>query len=281
MDTDDLLAVDEQEQAPRPGRRQLAQQAITLAMQSRWDEAVETNRQILDLGHPDAETYNRLGKAFKELARISEAREAYQQALQIDPANAIAERSLEQLSRISDAEAAELAKRAGQKLDPQFFTEETGKTGVVTLQPLAPPEVLATVSAGDRVTLEQQDGALIVTTVDGVQLGQVEDALATRLTRLMQTGNEYQAGVVGQDDRTLRVIIRETFQAAQNAGRISFPPRTESLPRPYLREGIMRRGAGEEEDEEDLDVDLQDDLGEDEDEDASEFGFHEGGLDES
>jgi hypothetical protein len=42
----------------------------------------------------------------------------------------------------------------------------------------------------------------------------------------------------------------------------------------------MRRGA-EEEDEEELDVDLQDDLGEEEEEDAAEFGFHEGGLDES
>jgi tetratricopeptide (TPR) repeat protein len=280
MEIDDLTAPDEQEQAPRLGRRQLAQQAITLAMQSRWDEAVETNQQVVDLGQPDAETYNRLGKALKELGRIAEAREAYQQALQIDPANAIATRSLDQLSRISDAEAAELAKRAGQKLDPQFFTEETGKTGVTALQAVARPEVLATVSAGDRVTLERQDGALVVSTVDGVRLGQVEDALATRLTRLMQTGNEYQAGVVGLDGHTLRVIIRETFQAPQNAGRISFPPRTETLPRPYLREGLMRRGA-EEEDEEELDVDLQDDLGEEEEEDASEFGFHEGTLDES
>jgi tetratricopeptide (TPR) repeat protein len=280
MEIDELTAPDEQEQTPRPGRRQLAQQAITLAMQSRWDEAVETNRQIVDMGQPDAETCNRLGKALKELGRIAEAREAYEQALQVDPANAIATRSLDQLSRISDAEAAELAKRAGQKLDPQFFTEETGKTGVTALHAVARPEVLATVSAGDRVTLERQNGALMVSTVDGVRLGQVEDALATRLTRLMQTGNEYQAGVVGLDGHTLRVIIRETFQAPQNSGRISFPPRTETLPRPYLREGLMRRGA-EEEDEEELDVDLQDDLGEEEEEDAAEFGFHEGGLDES
>lgn len=280
MDIDDLTTTDEQEQTPRLSRRQLAQQAVTLAMQSRWDEAVEINRQIVEMGQPDAETYNRLGKALKELARIAEAREAYQEALRIDPANAIATRSLDQLSRISDAEAAELAKRAGQKLDPQFFTEETGKTGVTALQAVARPEVLATVSAGDRVTLERQDGSLLVSTVDGVRLGQVEDTLASRLTRLMQTGNEYQAGVVGLDGQMLRIIIRETFQAPQNSGRISFPPRSETLPRPYLREGLMRRGA-EEEDEEELDVDLQDELAEDDEDDASEFGFHEGTLDET
>ena len=145
---------------------------------------------------------------------------------------------------------------------------------------MARPEVLATVSAGDRVTLEQQDGALLASTVDGIRLGQVEDALATRLARLMQTGNEYQAGVVGLDGNVLRVIIRETYQSPQNTGRISFPPRTETLPRPYLREGLMRRGT-EEEDEEEVDVDLQDELGEEEEEDSSEFGFHEGTLDET
>jgi tetratricopeptide (TPR) repeat protein len=280
MEIEDITAPEEQELAPRIGRRQLAQQAITLAMQSRWDEAVETNRQLVDLGVTDSETYNRLGKAYRELGRIADAREAYQQSLVADPANAIALRSIEQLSHISEAEAGELAKRAGEKLDPQFFMEETGKTGIASLQDVAAPDVLATVSAGDRVTLDQQDGQLVVTTVDGVRLGRVEDGLATRLTRLIQTGNEYQAGVVGVDGSVLRVIIRETVQSPQNAGRISFPPKTESLPRPYLREGLLRRGA-DEEDEEEADGDLHEELGDEEEEDASEFGFHEGALDES
>jgi hypothetical protein len=282
MDTEDIAVPEYSEEERRLSRRHLAQQAIALAVQSRWEEAAESNRQIIELAPDDAEAHNRLGKAYTELGQIAQAREAYENALRSDPANLIAQRNLERLSRINESEAAELAKRTGDKLDPRFFIEETGKTGVEVLQHQAGPEVLATLTAGDRVKLEQQDSHLVVTALDGTYLGRVDDRLAARLTRLMQSGNEYQAGVVGVDDNALRIIIRETQQSPQNAGRISFPPlgRQESLPRPYLREGLMRRAA-DEEDEDELDIDADADVDEEEEEDASEFGFHEASLDEA
>lgn len=268
------------EEERRVSKRALAQQAIALAVQSRWQEAAETNRQIVEIAPDDAEAFNRLGKAYTELGQIADARGAYENALRADPANLIAQRNLERLSRIDEAEAAELAKKAGQKLDPRFFMEETGKTGVVSLQQPADAGVLATLTAGDQVKVEERDGALVVVGMDGTYLGRVDDRLAARLTRLMQTGNQYQAGVVGTDDRTARIMIRETYQAPENAGRISFPPQVaqEALPRPYLREGLLRR-AGDEEDEDELDIELTDvDADEDEEEDTTEFGFHESGI---
>ncbi len=271
-------------EARRVSRRQLIQQAITLAMQSRWQEAADANVLLVEMVPTDGEAYNRLGKAYTELGRVQDARSAYEQALKMDPANLIAQRNLDRLSRISDAEAAELVRRAGEKLDPRFFMEETGKTGITTLQNAAALETLATLTAGDRVHLQEEDGELVVLTADGVRLGTVEDRLATRLIRLIQTGNEYQAGIVGIDGTDARIIIRETLQAPRNVGRISFPPRVsaESLPRPYLREGLIRRtGSGDEEEEDDLDRDLQDEAGDDDEEDPSEFGFHEGPLEES
>jgi hypothetical protein len=193
----------------------------------------------------------------------------------------IAQRNLERLSKISDLEAGELRKKAGQKLDPRFFMEETGKTGLVTLQEPADGATLATLTAGDEVKLQDRQGQLIVAAMDDTYVGTIERRLATRLLRLMQGGNEYQAGVVGVDNTVVRVIIRETYQAPQNSGRISFPPQgsPDALPRPYLREGLMRR-SGDEEEEDEPDVDLDLDADEDE-EDTSEFGFHEGPLDEA
>jgi hypothetical protein len=119
--------------------------------------------------------------------------------------------------------------------------------------------------------------------LDGTRIGELDQTLARRLTRLIQSGNEYQAGIVGADGNEVRVMIRETLQSPKNAGRLSFPPRSsaESLPRPYVREGLLRRGSSDEEDEDDADADVREvDLDEDE-EDTSEFGFHEGTLDES
>jgi tetratricopeptide (TPR) repeat protein len=285
MEIDDITATsDYAEETRRVNRRQLMQQAITLAMQSRWQEAADVNRQIVEMAPEDAEAYNRLGKAYTELGRIADAKDAYESALRADPANLIAQRNLDRLSLISEAEAAELTKRAGLKLDPRFFMEETGKTRVTSLQSVSGPEVLATLTAGDQARLEQRDGDIVVTTLDGIEIGVLGSDLSTRLTRLMQTGNEYRAGVVGVDGTELRIMIRETFQSPRNAGRLSFPPRSsaESLPRPYLREGLLRRGStSEEEDEDELDTDVREgELDEDE-EDASEFGFHEGTLDET
>ena len=281
MEIEDVTTTELSDETRRARARHYTQQAISLAMQSRWQDAAELNRQIVELTPNDAEAYNRLGKAHTEMGQIAEAREAYESALRADAANLIAQRNLERLSRITDAEAAELARKSGQKLDPRFFMEETGKTTVVTLQHPAGPAVLATLTAGDQAKLERQDNAVAVTTMEGTYIGRLDDQMAARLTRLMQTGNEYQAGVVGVDGNTVRLIMRETFQSPENAGRISFPSRgsAESLPRPYLREGLLRRSA-DEEDEDEVDVDLDADET-DEDEDPSEFGFHEGGLDEA
>lgn len=283
MGIDDIFSGTETiEEDHRVSKRQLIQQAITLAVQSRWQEAAEVNQKIVAQVSDDAEAYNRLGKAYTELGRVADARVAYASALQADAANLIAQRNLDRLSRISDSEAGELAKKAGMKLDPRFFMEETGKTALLVLQDPEREEVLATLTAGDQVRLEGQDARLNVTTMDGQYIGRIDDRLSVRLTSLMKSGNEYQAGIVGVDGTTVRVMIREVRQAPANAGRISFPPQAthEPLPRPYLREGLLRR-EGDDEDEDDLDIDSDVDADDDDEEDPSELGFHEGTLDEA
>lgn len=283
MDTDGTTTTQLTDEEKRGRRRLLAQQAVALAMQGRWDDAADTNREILEYAPDDVEAANRLGKALTELGRIGEAREAYQNAIRHDPANIIALRNLERLDLISETEAAELATRARGNLDPRFFTEETGKTAILQLQSPAAVAVLATMSAGTQVDLEVQGNTMVVTTLDGTYLGRVDERLAARLVRLMDGGNQYQAGVVGVDNNVIRVIIRETFQAPQNVGRISFPPQAEALPRPYVREGLLRRGplVVDEEDEE-LSVDTADFESDDEEEDeeGSAFGFREDNPDD-
>src|ERR687891_85821 len=77
-------------------RRQLGEVAIGHATRGEWEAAVEVNRQLLELG-PDIDAYNRLGKALAELGRADEALEAYEQALERDATNRIAERNVARL----------------------------------------------------------------------------------------------------------------------------------------------------------------------------------------
>src|SRR5213080_4612526 len=81
-------------------KRTKSEQAISLAMKNRWDEAAQLNREILELFPNEVDAFNRLGKALTELGRYGEARDAYAQAAKLDPLNGIATKRLQQLTKL-------------------------------------------------------------------------------------------------------------------------------------------------------------------------------------
>jgi tetratricopeptide (TPR) repeat protein len=245
--------------------RQLTQQAIQSALESRWDDAVQMNRELLKIVQPNPETLNRLGKALSELGRYAEAKKTYGDALQLDPDNAIARKNIDRLSLLGD-ETPVGEGAPGERIDPHLFIEELGKTGVTSLVNLAPPAVLAKVNAGDPMHLSVDGHALLVQNARGDTIGQVEPVLANRLTKFMAGGNQYAAAITELTEREVRIIIRETFQHPSQLGKVSFPALgAGSLPRADIRHTLVRdrddEGEYDEEEEEDFE-----DEGEDENE---------------
>ncbi|HEY8491311.1 MAG TPA: tetratricopeptide repeat protein [Dehalococcoidia bacterium] len=223
------------------------EQAIQMAMQSRWEEAAGLNREILAAYPDDVDAWNRLGKALMELGRYTEAREAYGKALELDRNNTIAKRNLQRLEGLT--EAAPKPSEAAAKLTPRLFIEETGKTGVTTLQRPA-AELLARMTPGDQVVLKPQDGSLAVTTTNGEYLGEVEARIGLRLMKLMEGGNQYAAALTAVTPEGAQVIIKEVYQHPSQAGRPSFPPAAVGAEgfRPYTKATLVRQHrAGEEE----------------------------------
>src|SRR5687768_8937264 len=105
-------------------RRVKAEQAVGLAMQSRWAEAADLNRQIMDAYPKDVEAHNRLGKALMEPGNYEEARQVYNHTLRLDPTNTIAQKILLRLDKLmTDA----LADLPSGPVDPTLFIEETGR----------------------------------------------------------------------------------------------------------------------------------------------------------
>jgi tetratricopeptide (TPR) repeat protein len=218
-------------------KKQRAGAAIQLALQGRWDDAASLNRSIIELFPTDVDAYNRLGKAMTELGRYAEARDAYQKTLEIDPPNSIARKNLSRLATLGEEAA---PRPVTQKLRPHMFIEETGKTGVTTL--LRPNMgVAARMTAGDQVNLAQDKGTLVIKSIQGEFIGEVEPRLAQRLSKLIDSGNEYVAAISGLTDDDIRVLIRETFQHASQAGKLSFPPAVTEAFRPYLKERLIRK----------------------------------------
>jgi hypothetical protein len=217
-------------------RRVRTEQAIQFAMQSRWDDAITANRAIIAAFPKEADAYNRLGKALSETGKIKEAREAYQQALEIEPTNQIARRNLDRLASMKGKAEPDRA----QQVDTSLFIEEMGKTGVSTLKP-ANMKMLATLSAGDEVALKSIGSRLTVETIGGDAIGDVEPKLAMRLNKLITGGNKYAAAVTGLGEDTVRVIIKETFQHPTQVGRLSFPAgKAGDVIRPYTKESMVR-----------------------------------------
>ena len=220
-------------------RRKSSKQAIDLAMQGRWREAVAANKSLIESFANDVDAYNRLGRAYMELGEYSLAREAYERATALDPYNTIAQKNLNRLSHIGETEVRSVG--GFHKVEPQQFIEEVGKAGVVNLYRLAPPQILARTVAGGKVNLNIEGPSLIVENSRGEYLGQVEPKHGQRLTKLIEGGNEYTSTVVSSAEDAVTVMIREVYQHPSQAGRLSFPPKgTESF-RPYVGDRIIRR----------------------------------------
>ncbi len=226
-------------------RRKASQEAISLAMQSRWQEAVTVNQSILELFPTDIDAYNRLGRAFMELGEFAKAKEAYSRGLELDPNNAIAQKNLQRLSLLPDSKVK--VKEERREVAPDLFIGEMGKAGVVNLQNLAPGEVLARMAAGNQVDLKVRGQRLIIENEQGEYLGLVEPPHGFRLARLIEGGNKYAAAIVNIDNSTVRVIIREVFQHPSQIGRPSFPVKAVEGFQPHVKDTLLRHEAVEEE----------------------------------
>jgi len=249
-------------------RSQYVEDAIRLAMESNWDEAVEINQLILDNFGPEDQAYNRLGKALTELGRLEEARDQYEKSLKLNPFNTVAKKNRSKLEVLIQHK--DDIKTGVTRVDLNLFVEEMGKTVITQLEAVDDPKVCDKVVAGDIAELSVTGDAITVTTLRGIKLGQLEAKMARRLIKFMQGGNRYQAGVTGCENGQIRVIVRETYQDPKFAGKPSFPMRQkrEVAFRPYAREALIQRDAEfpTDDDEEDLvqagvELDIEEDEG--------------------
>jgi tetratricopeptide (TPR) repeat protein len=244
-------------------------EAVQLAIDARWEEAVELNQYIIQSFGADEGSQNRLGKALTELGKLEEAKVAYEASLVINPMNPVARKNTAKLAGLMNAK--EAMKGGLVKVDLSLFVEERGKTTITALRSAA-AEVCAKVAAGDVAELRVDGDGIEVDTVRGVRVGSLEPKVARRLIKFIQGGNRYQAGVTSCEGNTVKVIVREVYQDPKFQGKPSFPPERQRATefRPYSRERLVAAEAepfaSDDEDEDDTParsaaLDLEDEEG--------------------
>lgn len=225
--------------AKRP-RRQMVEEARKAAIESRWEEAIEINQELLKRTPRDAQAQNRVGKAFFELNQLQAATEAYSASLKIDPANMIARRNLQRLEQLRRTNSVRPDRERNLVPKTSVLIQEVGKTWVDELVNPAQAEHLAEISSGEALKFQVSNGHLVVYRSDDVRLGEIEARTAERVIELMGAGNRYEVYALGLVGSTLRVILREVFRDPSLGDKISFP-RQISQTGQYLRERDLLR----------------------------------------
>jgi hypothetical protein len=217
-----------QDTAQQPQRkqtkRQLVEEARTVALTGDWERALELNTSFLERFPRDAQALNRKGRALLELGRLQEAWDAYSEALNSDPANMIARRNLQRLEMLAASDAS-ITRAGEQTSSPRggVFIEETGKTWVDELTRAADDAVLATVSPGEQLNFEIKGSEVSVSSRDGRYLGELEQRIAQRLSDLVEAGITFEIYALGMSGHSLRFILRETWRDPSLVGKLGLP----------------------------------------------------------
>ena len=220
-------------------RRQLVEEARRAALDGDWTGALRLNTELIERFSPDAEMYNRRGRALSQQSRYGEAFEAYQEALRLDPANMIARRNLQRLetlrSRPAPDETAASTPSSATIPRPHVFIEEVGKTWSGELVNPTDMDTLAETSSGQQLDVVIDGDRLYAATANGTRLGEFETDTARRVIALIEGGNRYEIYALGVSASSLRVILREVYRDQEQATRVSFPGKIKAT-RAYLRE---------------------------------------------
>ena len=243
------MAPYQQEEEETQLRQRLSKEAVTLALQGRWEEAEVVNRDIIEKFPADVEAYNRLGRALIELEDFARAKEAYLKALECAPNNYIAKKNLARLdslpasvvASVDDPHRAPLLRPHLRGVAPELFTAEMGKAGVVNLVALASSDVLAKVGFGAQVHLRAKGQHLTVESEGGEYLGEVDSKQGLRIIKLIKGGNRYAAAILNVGENEARVVIKEVYQHPSQVGHLSFPVKATKHLRSDFKESLLKR----------------------------------------
>jgi hypothetical protein len=208
-------------QTPRSFKK-IQEEAIEHALAGRWEEAVDVNLEGIEQNSENVGCLNRLAKAYLELSKYKDARATLEQALVVDPQNRVATRQLERLSML---DSSGIARRTsgGSATSSALFIADPAVATVSELKKVAPADVLAAVSPGDKFKLVVDESIMSVTSNSGDYIGTLEVRIATRLRKLIDGGNKYEILAAKLTDSEVVVVVRETKRSTEQARVASFP----------------------------------------------------------
>lgn len=212
----------------------LQKMAIEAALNCQWEQALEINMQICEAEPQNTECLNRIAKAYFEMGDFDKAKKYYQDVLELDPYNTIAQKNFKRVTTIKKSGDGML--NTGSMIHPSMFIEEPGSTKSVTLVKVAEPQKLLTLSSGQMVNLVSKKNGIVAAAQRNQYLGALPDDIAHHLLKLLEGGNQYQALIKNVKSNSLTILVRETFRSKKFRNQASFLD--ESRPFSYSSDNL-------------------------------------------
>lgn len=182
--------------------------AISQALKGQWQEAVITNKKILQETPDDVDALNRLARAYFECGDTTNAKKSVVKVLKIDHGNSIASKALSKYEMIKDNKSLKENKHGNIKTSD--FIEEAGTTKHTDLLNICSKDLLSTLSPGDELMLTTHSHKVSVVNQNNKYVGKVPDDLSAKLRKLTKNGYKFKVVVKSVDEKCIKIIIRET-----------------------------------------------------------------------
>ncbi len=209
-----------------PTVAELYRLALDAALNCNWEKAIELNLKLQQLNPEKTDCLNRLAKAHFELGNYSQAKKLYQEVLDLDPYNSIAQKNLKKVSLFKknndDPKKGNGFHEVSMLLSPSLFVEEPGVTKIVNLVKVAEPQKLLTLSSGTLVTLVVKKRGIVVYDMNNTYLGALPDDSAHHMQKLIKGGNKYQIIIKSVKQNGLAILIREVYRSKKFKNQASF-----------------------------------------------------------
>jgi hypothetical protein len=196
--------------------------AIQAALTHNWEQAITTNKMILEESEDDISALSRLAFAYIQIGKIKEAKRIYHKILALDRYNTIAHKNLEKINSLPKQFKVNPNGCKTNGLSPNLFLEEPGRTKTIILTNIAPSSIVSKLSIGDTVTLYPKKHSIEVRDSRKTYLGALPDDVSFRLLRLIKAGNGYHVCIKNVTKNSISVFVKETKRGKKFASQPSF-----------------------------------------------------------
>lgn len=184
-------------------RDDLSELATELALENKWEDAIEINKKILCDNPEDVDCLNRLARAYFEAGNNGKAIKISKQVIKIEPYNNIAIKSLQKYQKVKPSGLP--IREVSTDIN---FIEEPGKTKIIKLLNLGKEKIVSYLDAGDEIVLSAHSHRVSVNTLDGKYIGRLPDDISAKIRIFKKNGDQYKAIIKSAEDESVKIFIR-------------------------------------------------------------------------